>query len=102
MGVTDWITRNVNKILPSNRSDHQTLLYNQVMNEYGWTQKESNKGIGDYAIYYDAGKNVFVNAAINAYYNQLLSNGFTIKNTDSETVDIPRVNYLNNLFQAPE
>ena len=102
MGVTDWITRNVNKILPSNRSDHQTLLYNQVMNEYGWTQKESNKGIGDYAIYYDAGKNVFVNAAINAYYNQLLSNGFTIKNTDSEIVDIPRVNYLNNLFQAPE
>lgn len=102
MGVTDWITRNVNKILPSNRSDHQTLLYNQVMNEYGWTQNESNKEIGDYAIYYDAGKNVFVNAAINAYYNQLLSNGFTIKNTDSEIVDIPRVNYLNNLFQAPE
>ena len=102
MGVTDWITRNVNKILPSNRSDNQNLLYNQMMVEYGWTQKESNKGLGDYNIYYDAGKNVFVNAAINAYYNQLLSNGFTIKNTDSEIVDIPRVNYLNNLFQAPE
>ena len=102
MSAKDWIKRNVSKILPSNRSDNQNLLYNQLLSNYAWAQKESNKALGDYGIYYQAGKNVFVNAAINAYYNQLLSNGFTIKNPNSEIVDIPRVNFLNNLFEAPE
>ena len=102
LGVTDWIRRNINDKLPSNRSESQNLLYNQLMENYGWSLQQSDKLLGDYDIYYKAGKNVFVNAAINAYYNQLLSNGFTIKNSNSEVIDIPRVNYLNNLFRAPE
>ena len=103
MSVTEWFTRNItNKILPSNRSDNQTLLYNEISQQYGWATQESNKALGDYDIYYQAGKNVFVNASINAYYNQLLSNGFTVKNPDSEVIDIPKVNYLTGLFNAPE
>ena len=108
MSIKQWFTRNVtdrisrNDELPSNRSDNQTLLYNQLSQQYGWANQESNKPLGDYDIYYKAGKNVFVNAAINAYYNQLLSNGFTIKNSNSEVIDIPRVNYLTGLFNAPE
>lgn len=103
MGIQEWITRNVtDKILPTNRSDNQTLLYNQLNQQYGWAAKESNKALGDYDVYYLAGTNVFVNSAINAYYNQLLSNGFTIKNQNSEVIDIPRTNYLKGLFNAPE
>lgn len=102
MGVREWINRNINNRLPTNRSESQNLLYNQLMENYGWSLQQSDKQIGDYDIYYKAGKNVFVNAAINAYYNQLLSNGFTIKNTDSEIIDIPKVNYLTGLFNAPE
>ena len=103
LSVTGWIQRNItDKILPSNRSDNQTLLYNQLSQQYGWANQESNKPLGDYDIYYKAGKNVFVNSAINAYYNQLLSNGFMVKNTASEVIDIPRVNYLTGLFNAPE
>lgn len=103
MGVKDWITRNItDKVLPTNRSDNQVLLYNEINQQYGWAAKQSNKPLGDYDIYYAAGTNVFVNSAINAYYNQLLSNGFTIKNPNSEIIDIPRVNYLTGLFNAPE
>lgn len=102
LGVTDWIRRNINDRLPTNRSESQNLIYNQLMENYGWSLQQSDKPLGDYDIYYKAGKNVFVNAAINAYYNQLLSNGFTIKNPDSEIIDIPRVNYLTGLFDAPE
>ena len=102
MGVKDWINRNITERLPTNRSDNQVLLYNELSREYGWASQESNKPLGDYEVYYKAGKNVFVNSAINAYYNQLLSNGFTIKNPNSEIIDIPRVNYLTGLFDAPE
>lgn len=102
MGVRDWINRNINDKLPSNRSDNQILLYNEISQQYGWASQQSNKPLGDYDLYYKAGKNVFVNSAINAYYNQLLSNGFTIKNPDSELIDIPKVNYLTGLFNAPE
>ena len=102
MGVREWINRNINNRLPTNRSESQNLLYNQLMENYGWSLQQSDKQIGDYDLYYKAGKNVFVNAAINAYYNQLLSNGFTIKNTASEIIDIPRTNYLTGLFNAPE
>ena len=103
MSITEWFQRNVtDKLLPSNRSENQNLLYDQINHQYGWAAQESNKPLGDYDIYYKAGKNVFVNSAINAYYNQLLSNGFTIKNTNTDTIDIPRVNYLTGLFNAPE
>ena len=102
LGVTDWIRRNINDRLPTNRSESQNLLYTQLMESYGWSLQESDKPLGDYDIYYKAGKNVFVNSAINAYYNQLLSNGFMVKNTASEVIDIPRVNYLTGLFNAPE
>lgn len=108
ISIQEWFTRNItDKIsrrdeLPTNRSDNQTLLYNQINQQYGWAAQESNKPLGDFDIYYKAGKNVFVNAAINAYYNQLLSNGFTIKNTNSDIIDIPKVNYLTGLFNAPE
>lgn len=102
MGVREWINRNINDRLPTNRSESQNLHYNQLMENYGWSLQQSDKQIGDYDLYYKAGKNVFVNAAINAYYNQLLSNGFTIKNTNSEIIDIPQVNYLTSLFNAPE
>ena len=103
ISIKQWFQRNVtDKVLPTNRSDNQTLLYDEISHQYGWAAQKSNKPLGDYDIYYKAGKNVFVNSAINAYYNQLLSNGFTIKNMNSEIIDIPRVNYLTGLFDAPE
>lgn len=103
ISIKQWFQRNItDKVLPSNRSDNQNLLYNEITQQYGWAAKEPNKALGDYDVFYQAGKNVFVNAATNAYYNQLLSNGFTIKNPNSEIIDIPRVNYLTGLFDAPE
>ena len=68
MGIREWINRNINNRLPTNRSESQNLLYNQLMENYGWSLQQSDKQIGDYDLYYKAGKNVFVNAAINGLF----------------------------------
>lgn len=61
-----------------------------------------NKRLENFPVYYSAGKNAFVSAAINAYYTQLLTNGFTIKNPNLESIDLYKVKYLEGLFNAPE
>ena len=47
MGIRDWINRNINDRLPSNRSDNQILLYNEISQQYGWASQQSNKPLGD-------------------------------------------------------
>lgn len=92
-----------NRILPGNRSDSQNLLYNRFIDQYRWVENTNqNKQLGNYQVYYQAGKNTFVNAAINAYYTQLLTNGFTIKNPNLESVDVYKTKYLEGLFNSPE
>jgi HK97 family phage portal protein len=78
-------------------------LYNNFIEQYKWVENTNqNKQLGNYQVYYQAGKNTFVNASINAYYTQLLTNGFTIKNPNLESVDRYKVTYLEGLFNAPE
>ena len=77
MGVSDWITRNITDRLPTNRSDNQNLLFNEISQQYGWAARQSNKPLGDYEIYYMAGENVFVNAAINASVRSLAAPFFS-------------------------
>lgn len=103
IGILQTITNAFNRILPGNRTDNQNLLYNHYLNQYGWVEHTNhNKRLGNYQVYYQAGKNTFVSAAINAYYTQLLTNGFTIKNPNLESVDLYKVKYLEGLFNAPE
>lgn len=104
IGIKDFITNNfTNRIFPGNRSDSQNTLYDYFIDQYQWVNhRDTNKQLGDYQIFYMAKKNVYVNAALNAYYHQLLANGFTIKNPYLEYIDKERVNYLTGLFNAPE
>ena len=61
-----------------------------------------NKRLENFPVYYSAGKNAFVSASINAYYTQLLTNGFTIKNPNLESIDLYKTKYLEGLFNSPE
>jgi HK97 family phage portal protein len=78
-------------------------LYDYFVNQYSWVQNTNqNKQLGNYQVYYQAGKNTYVNDAINAYFTQLLTNGFTIKNPNLESIDLYKTKYLEGLFNAPE
>ena len=103
IGILQTITNAWKRILPGNRTDNQNLLYNYILNQYRWVEHTNqNKGLNNFPVYYSAGKNAFVSAAINAYYTQLLTNGFTIKNPNLESVDLYKTKYLEGLFNAPE
>ena len=73
------------------------------MQDYGWATEDynRNKKLNNYEVYYRAGKNTYVAAAINAYYAQLLANGFSVFNPNMDTMNNPRVNYISNLFNYP-
>jgi HK97 family phage portal protein len=78
-------------------------LYDYFVNQYSWIHHTNqNKQLGNYQVYYEANKNTFVNASINAYYTQLLTNGFTIKYSNLENIDLYKTKYLEGLFNAPE
>ena len=99
IGILQTITNAWKKILPGNRTDNQNLLYNHYLNQYRWVEHTNhNKRLGNYQVYYQAGRNTFVSAAINAYYTQLLTNGFTIKNPNLESVDLYKTKYIEGLF----
>ena len=103
IGILQTIKNSINQILPGNRTDSQNLLYNHFLNQYGWVEHTNyNKRLDKFPVYYQAGKNAFVSAAINAYYTQLLTNGFTIKNPNLESVDLYKTKYLEGLFNSPE
>lgn len=103
IGILQTITNAWKKILPGNRTDNQNLLYNHYLNQYRWVEHTNhNKRLGNYQVYYQAGRNTFVSAAINAYYTQLLTNGFTIKNPNLESVDLYKTKYIEGLFNSPE
>lgn len=103
INIRNTIKNAFNRILPGNRTDSQNLLYNYFLNQYGWVEHTNqNKRLENFPVYYSAGKNAFVSASINAYYTQLLNNGFTIKNPNLESVDLYKTKYLEGLFNAPE
>ena len=103
IGILQTIKNSINKVLPGNRTESQNLLYDYFLNQYGWVEHTNqNKQLENFPVYYSAGKNAFVSASINAYYTQLLTNGFTIKNPNLESIDLYKTKYLEGLFNAPE
>ena len=103
INIRNTIKNAFNRILPGNRTESQNLLYNHFLNQYAWVEHTNqNKRLENFPVYYSAGKNAFVSASINAYYTQLLTNGFTIKNPNLESIDLYKTKYLEGLFNAPE
>ena len=102
MRIIDNI-KNKMKQLPGIRSQNQNQLtladlYNSM---YGWSQMTSNKPTGDFELYFQAGNNVYVNRSIQVIIDTLLGTGFEINNLDENNINIPRTQYLKNIFNNP-
>lgn len=75
---------------------------NLLLNHYSWINEPRNKSAGvGWRTYYNAGRNVWINACIKVYVNEVRNLGFRIKSPEENHANIARVNYLTNLFHNP-
>ena len=105
MNITNTIKRigsNILSNLPSVRSRGQNLYYDRFMREFGWALEgnQQRTRYADIQLYYQAGKNTYVQTCVKKYYEAVLNNGFEIVNKDeSESVEVVR--YVESLFKHP-
>ena len=65
------------------------------MNDYGWLFRPRNKNIGvGWQTYYQAMSNVWVNACIQTYIDEIINLGFTIYNPDLDHMHKDIINFL--------
>ena len=69
---------------------------------YGWIFQNSNKSLGDYDLYKQAERNVYVYRSIQVISDTFLINGFEINNPDESNIVRERVRYLTNVFNNPQ
>ncbi len=82
---------------PANQSN---LLWTMIENAWAFQVRDKGAGSG-WDSYYEGMKNVWVNACINAYVNEVLNVGFKINNPEDTKINLAHVTYLNNLFNDP-
>ena len=88
--------------LPPLRRPANTSWYDQYLKDYGWTLNRRNKTLGvGWETYYQAMRNVWINACIQVYIDEIINLGFVINNPDNEIVNTQRVSYLYDLFNYP-
>ena len=66
------------KYLPFVRRPTYNSNYNKFLSSYGWVFSNANKSIGEYSLYEQAEKNVYVYRSIEVISDSLLINGFKI------------------------
>jgi len=88
--------------IPSIRQPAPQSSTEKFMNEYGWLIKPKNKGAGvGWHVYYQAMDNVWVNACIQTYIDEVINLGFTIKDPEKKSQNKTHINYLQDLFHYP-
>lgn len=90
--------------LPWIRRPKESSLFEGLFNQLGWAlnnSMNSNSNLRSWNVYYNAMNNVWVNACITAFVDEILSLGFKINDPDSENVDFAKVKYLTALFENP-
>lgn len=76
--------------------------YDNYLADFGWTLQKRNKAAGiGWETYYQAMRNVWINACIQVYIDEIINLGFVINNPDNQTVNTKHVNYLTNFFDYP-
>lgn len=98
-------TKTYNQIkarMPVLRKPAYNSVYDALLNEYSWipARRDKQYGIG-WHTYYRAGNNVWVNACINVYINEVRNSGFLIKSPEETHKNVERVKYLEGLFENP-
>ena len=102
MNPIDYIQKSFKKKLPVLRKPKLNSNYNYVLTNIPWVLQRRNKttGVGIHT-YYRAMRNVWVNACIQTYLDEVVNLGFMIKNPHSDEVDVVASEYLTNLFENP-
>ncbi len=105
MGIINTAKSIVNSLsnkLPLLRKPEMNSLLESYIREYKWAFPNQDKSINLLQTYYDAFHyNAWVRRCCGVYCDELLNNGFSINNPQTDYVDFARVNYLNNLFNHP-
>ena len=87
---------------PTVDSAYDNFLNNFINGQYNWVVEPRSKNVGvGWRTYYRASKNVWVNACIKVYVNEVRNLGFKIKTKEDGYSNVSRVNYLTNLFENP-
>lgn len=76
--------------------------FQEFIANYGWIFQNSNKSIGEYDLYKNAERNVYVYRSIQVISDTFLINGFEINNPDESNIVKERVRYLTNVFNNPQ
>jgi phage portal protein BeeE len=93
---------NLTDRLPVLRKPENTSATDYVFSQLGWAFQRRNKIIGvGWDTYYKAMQNVWVNACIQTYLDEIVNLGFTINNPDQNIVDFSHTSYLEDLFTNP-
>ena len=88
---------------PTVTSAYDNFIDQFLTNQYNsWIVEPRNKSVGvGWRTYYNAGKNVWVNACIKVYVNEVRNLGFKIKSKEDGYVNLSRTDYLTGLFNNP-
>jgi HK97 family phage portal protein len=88
--------------IPNVRQPIENSQMERFFNDYAWTMQRRNKSVGvGWNTYYKAMRNVWVNASIQTYVDEIINLGFLINNPESEEVNTSHVSYLTGLFNDP-
>ena len=87
--------------LPFVRRPTYDSNYTKFLGHYGWLFANANKPLGQYNLYEQAERNVYVYRSIEIISDTLLINGFKINNPNEDENDFERVKYLTDLFNNP-
>ena len=96
------IQKSLSNKLPVLRKPKLKSNYAYVLSNIPWVLQRRNKasGVGIHT-YYRAMRNVWVNACIQTYLDEVVNLGFMIKNPYSDEVDVVASEYLTSLFENP-
>lgn len=95
----------LNKIrshIPYLRKPQEHSIYTRFLENYGWVYKQRDKQNKGVKVYYDAMRNVWINACITVKTNEILNLGWSIRNINTdESTDSSETIYLHNILSKP-
>ena len=102
MSIFTSIQKKINDRLPFIRRPSNQSYTEQYVKDFGSFFKYRNKNIGvGWSTYYQSMRNVWVNACIQTYIDEIINLGFTISDPTTEKVNYTRINYFEKLFNHP-